>query len=457
MPSRIVSFGVASLLVTFGCGSRSTHDAAGGTGGADASGGGGGMANDASDVGPGGGGGPGGSGVRDAGEPINVKGTIYNKYDVPFPAVNVRIGSTVTQTAADGSFEIDGVSLPYDLDVWTTTTSQGTVVAHYAGLTRPDPAAHLFIYIPPPHRSTIDVTFPAPLPSDEVANCQFANPARSVRMGAGNGSAPGGASTFSMQVSWYTDGTSISGTLSCLTYKQGTLDPTRYGSFASAPVTLTDAATASVNLALTPVTAGTLTVHVADGGATNVRVSGDLLIAGGTVHPITSPSGGPTNPVALVIPQISGATVHLIANGGTPNGQVYSERGGSPTAGSVDMTLPPPIILTSPADDATMVDTATALSWSAPAGTVVFLQLSTLAAGAADYNIYAAQGAVTIPDLAAQGVPLPSGAVYDWTLYSLNLAASVDTVASPGYPCVAIDLLGDCDDVATNARSFTTQ
>jgi hypothetical protein len=87
----------------------------------------------------------------------------------------------------------------------------------------------------------------------------------------------------------------------------------------------------------------------------------------------------------------------------------------------------------------------------------VFLQLSTGAAGAADYNIYTAQGAATIPDLAAQGVPLPSGAVYGWRLYSLNLAASVDTVASPTYPCVAIDLLGDCDDVATNAWSFTTR
>src|SRR5262252_8517003 len=127
MASRVACAWVGWLLVGLGCSSgKGGREASAGTAGTAAGGGGAG-----GDVGGSGGatagGGGGGAG---GGNPIDVKGTVFSKFDVPFPAVNVRIGSAVTQTAADGSFEIDGVVPPYDMDVWTTPPGSATNVSH---------------------------------------------------------------------------------------------------------------------------------------------------------------------------------------------------------------------------------------------------------------------------------------------------------------------------------------
>jgi hypothetical protein len=79
-----------------------------------------------------------------------------------------------------------------------------------------------------------------------------------------------------------------------------------------------------------------------------------------------------------------------------------------------------PIALTSPANKATMVDTGTALSWSAPAGTLAFVSLGAATGGGASYLIYTTRGSAAIPDLSAQGSPLPSGSTYDWTVETFS-------------------------------------
>jgi hypothetical protein len=431
----------------------------------------------AAGAGAGGGGGGGQGGARDAGRDasaggaagasaadgggvgVAVKGVIQDKEDVPIAGANARIGSTVVVADANGRFEIDGVVPPYDLDVWATTTPKSTypiIAARYVGLTRLDPALHLFEYITPPHQATLNVTLSAPLPSNEVANCQFANPAGSEAMGQASGGVTQG-STFSLSVGWYTAATSISGTLSCLVYKGSAFNPTAFDTFASTTVTLNDGVAASATLTLTPVSTGRLMVGVTLGSATGVNVEGDILLPGGGIHPIGIVSPMTSNPTTVLVPQIAGTTLRLQAfDGFTSGADVYTERFGFPVStASTQLTLPAPIAATSPADGVTMFDPGTPLVWSAPAGAAVNVIVDPNDVNNAAYDVYTAHSSATIPDLTAQGVPLPSGAAYGWAVVSFGASVSVDDIASPaGFHCNA-DLPGTCDWSETLSRTFT--
>ena len=451
--ARVLVAGLAGCLAcTGGSGTTGKKDGtAGASGGASLDGGGG--AGGARDAGSGGGG---GSVARDAGGVgIAVRGVVYDKFDVPIDGAQVRIGSTIVQTGADGSFEIDGVVPPYDLDVWMPSTIVATLVDRYVGLTRVDPALHFYVYVTPPHQSTLNVTLSAPLPSNEVANCQFANPTRSEAMGQASGGVTSG-STFSLVVGWYTSATSISGTLSCLVYKNNALDPTGFDTFASLPVTLTDGTPTSATLTLTPVSTGTLTVDLTFGSSKGAEVDGYISIAGGAIHPAGNVSGITSSPTSILIPEIPGSTLFLNAYGGTSDVRLFTYRTGFPVAArSVDLTLPAPVPATSPSDGATMVDTATPLTWSAPAGTAVNINIRPGDLKNAEYNIYTSQGSATIPDLTAQGIPLPSGAVYSWQVTSFGPSLSVDDIASPTEsPCLS-GLPGTCDFTVSKSRNIT--
>ncbi len=451
--SPVFLAGLAGCLACSGGGATTAKTD--GAAGAGASLGGGSGQGGARDAGAGGAGGA--SGRDGGGVGIVVRGFVYDKFDVAVVGANVRIGSTIVQAGADGSFEIDDVVPPYDLDVWTPGTrgSYGTLVGRYLGLTRADPALHFFEYIQPPHQTTLNVTLSAPLPANEVANCQFANPARSEAMGQAGGGVTQG-STFSMTVAWYTAATSISGTLSCLVYKNNALDPTGYDTFASSPVTLTDGTPASAMLTLAPVSTGTLMVGVALGTSTVADLWGDILVAGGAAHPIGNGAPIPTNPGPILVPQIPGATLTLTAEGGTADVHIYTARTGFPASATlVNLSLLAPVSVTSPADGATMVDTATPLTWSVAAGAANNVTISPGDLKGTQFNIFTAQTSTTIPDLTAQGIPLPAGATYTWQVTSYGPSVSIDDMTSPTeFPCLA-DLPGNCDFSVTQGSTFT--
>ncbi len=463
--ARVLLAGLAGCLACSGgaatTGAGGTTGKTDGAAGAGASGDGGGGQGGARDAGRDAtAGGAAGASVTDGGGVgVAVKGVVQDKDDVPIAGAKARIGSTVVEADANGRFEIDGVVPPYDLDVWATPTPKSTyaiVAARYVGLTRVDPALHLFEYITPPHQATLNVTLSAPLPSNEVANCQFANPARSEAMGQASGGVTQG-STFSLSVGWYTAATSISGTLSCLVYKGSAFSPTGFDTFASTTVTLNDGVAASATLTLAPASAATLMVGVAVGSATGVNVEGEILLPGGGVHPIGIVSPLTSNPTPVLVPQIAGATLRLEAfNGFTSGANVYTERTGFPVAtASAQLTLPASIAATSPADGVTLFDPATPLVWSAPAQAAMDVIVDPNDLKNAAYNVYTAQSSATIPDLTAQGVPLPSGAAYNWSALSFGTSVSVDDIASPaGFHCNA-DLPGTCDWSETLSRAFT--
>ena len=458
---------LAGLAGCLACSSgAATTGAAGATGNTDGAAGtgpnldGGGGQGGARDSGRDATGGAAGTGVPDGGGVgVAVKGVVQDKNDVPIAGAKARIGSTVVVADANGRFEIDGVVPPYDLDVWVTTTPKSTypiIAARYVGLTRVDPALHLLEYITPPHQAMLNVTLSAPLPSNEVANCQFANPARSEAMGQASGGVTQG-STFSLSVGWYTTATSISGTLSCLVYKGTAFNPTAFDTFASTTVTLNDGIAASATLTLTPVSTGKLMVAVTLGSATGVNVEGDILLPGGGVHPIGIVSAITSNPTTVLVPQLAGTTLRLQAfDGFTSGADVYTERFGFPVStASVQLTLPASIAATSPADGVTMFDPATPLVWSAPAGAAMHVIIDPNDVNNAAYEVYTARSSATIPDLTAQGVPLPSGATYGWSVLTFGTSVSVDDIASPaGFPCNA-DLPATCDWSETTSRAFT--
>ena len=131
------------------------------------------------------------------------------------------------------------------------------------------------------------------------------------------------------------------------------------------------------------------------------------------MHPIANGSPITSNPAALLIPEIPGATLSLMALGGPTDVDVFTTRTGFPDSPAlVNLALSAPVHATSPTDGATLVDTTTALTWAAPTGSASNVTLTPFDTKNGQYNVYTAQSTATIPDLTAQGIALPSGAKY---------------------------------------------
>ncbi len=360
-----------------------------------------------------------------------IVGQVVDSYGQPIAGRTVVQSGRSTTTSSSGCFTFTGVTAPYDVAIVLTTPSRYATV--YTQLTRTDPKLQdLSVTGTATRSTTVGGTLggtPIPGPAGTQTGVGFGSPEAS----AGNFFQTG---SWSLNVSW-AGPASTTGGLHAL---QWTVDAngtvTGYLGYAvRAGLTLTSGTPISnANLTLTtPVNSVAVTGSVALPSGYTISSRSVYLTFGDSIafpvssDAITSPSFGVPVPSGIG----AAAIVSVTADNGTSQSTAQTSAL-APGTTNTTLTLPLPAQPTSPASGATGVDTTTNLVWTPIAGGLSLVILTDRSGSGPEYVIVSAGSTTRIPDLSAQGLGLPSGAPYQWTLIGLGPLASVDALAATG-------------------------
>ncbi len=366
-----------------------------------------------------------------SGSGVTVSGQVLDGSGQPLANLTVLVGGKSTTTDTGGNFTVTGVTTPYDAIIVETANKVATV---YAQLTRSDPKLLDFGSngSPATHTATLGGAIVGGDPLS-TAGTITAISWGSVESSTGSYVT---STPYSFPVSW----SGPTGTTGSVHGLQWTVDGngtvTGYRSHGVKPgVSLTAGGTVSdADVLLTvPTTTSVSATITAPAGYTIADRSAYLTFADGAYFPVSEDALASS---AFSLPVPSGIEASVIMNAtateSVRNSITTAQLSGlAPGTSGAALTLPSPAVATAPADGATGVDTTTDLVWSPVLGGVHVLFLS----GAGNDPAFAIVSGGTqtrIPDLSAQGLGLPSGRPYDWTLLALGPFASIDAFATAG-------------------------
>jgi hypothetical protein len=353
--------------------------------------------------------------------PFTVEGRVVTLFGVPQAGANVRIGSTTVTTGADGTFTVADVSAPYDLIVF------GTFGAHvFMGMTSPSPEVLAVVTeLDPPVEATIEGSLPMAIPADAgVVVCVEGLD----RPAFGCSFATEGADAYSVNVLWL-DGiersirlhvlavTDPMGTISFTGAATSDLTVTAGGVFTRDVATF-DAAPASATITATITTAPGLTpssavVATRLGGGSSMTV-GYPPVAGGTL--------------TQSVPRIASQTYDVVARATGIGQDAVAWRVGVAPGAALDLVIPGPAVLTTPADAASGVMAGTTFASVGGSGVHTFIFES----GPAIFHVSTTQSAITFPDFADLGIDLPFTDTVSWFVVTHGGSTTVEQ-ASVGW------------------------
>lgn len=373
------------------------------------------------------------SGNNGGGGSATISGTVVDDIGQPVAGRIVLIGPSSATTDASGAFTITGVVTPYDLIVIAPAPTKFASI--YTQLTRTDPKVpDLSVSDSLPLVATVkgNLSGGAPFPTapDVLTVVTWGSPEQAF----------GGdyvtTSSYSFDVGWNGPAT-ITGTVHALQWKiDDNSTVTEYVSHgAKSGVSLSNAATVSgTDLSLTAPTVDTVSVTASpppdheifarnvvltfDDG-TFIQVSGDGL-DGGTLQ--------------VPVPSSIGAKALVQFRSVSSDGSMESDAqltGLSPGTAGAPLSMPQPARLTSPANNATGVDTNTDLVWT-PVGSAFHVLFLAGTANDPGYGIVSGGSRVRIPDLSSHGLGLPSNHGYDAILVAYGPYESLDAFAATG-------------------------
>lgn len=374
---------------------------------------------------------------------LDVNGTVVDALSEPVAGATVLVpGQPSVTTAADGSFSFTGLSVPYDLTVVNTLNSVGH---QFLALTTAEPRINtidaLLNELGGQLEAVVtgDLIHPTlvPLPADHAAI---------VCIEGINGLATGcdnislvGATSYDLTASWSlpvelnarvrayifevdADGVPVA------IKATGTVGPTNLvdGDAALLNITLADTATQASMPVTTTVPAG------------YTLQSRGLLSHYSDFASISLPSLSTADPTDTVIaPFFAGAELSTFATaasnaaGSASVTVAWSTGHVSGEATTLNLAAPPTAV--SPPDGATDVSLETEFTAANPAGGVITFVVQPAGSGPV-FAVTTANASANIPDLAALGMGLPSGASYSWlALASPHLTSTDDAVTGDGY------------------------
>ncbi len=396
---------------------------------------------------------------------LTVHGTVVFPDGSPWEGIDVTGPTGSAVTAADGTFALQGLAVPYDLALSRDTGSDWVHV--FEGLTTASPvlepyAAGTVVFL----ANTASVSGTLAGSAMPVA----AGHAARVCIEGTNQVAYGcqelgpGDTAYDVLAIW-TDQDTLDARLHVLAYEQGGAGdpPAGYDGYVQTSVSVMDGDTPTLDLALAPVTSTVLlegSVTVAGGGTP------DRIYAGVRYGPnltTTLFQGGGTNDFAVTMPSLPGATFDVVAVGSSPSRWTWRTEVET-DAGSLTLRASP--TLASPMDAAAGVDLATVFDADViDDGVVTFVWEG--AAGAPTFALTTERSEVTIPDGAPYGIPLPPAAAYEWHVFQVD-ATDVDAASALGYGSAFAPLTtmstslggppfaGDGAIALSTVRTFTT-
>ena len=356
-----------------------------------------------------------GAGVTDAAEltlqvnSLSVSGRVVGMLEVPLVGVYVGSQGDTAVTNVNGEFTLTGLSIPYDLSIWSLAEDWLQV---YEGLSTTDavfsPLA-AFADIPTPVSGTIVSGNLSggviPVGADQMVYVCIES---LDGTGLGCDTVDPTESAYSIDAQWF-GGAALDVRVHALQFEfDGAIYPVAYHGYTSVELTLTDGVPTMLDLNL-GAALDTTTVDleidspIAVGGSVGAVQVGPNL----TMH--TFSFNGPATTHEVLMPVIDGATYTFVAFGNT--GQIGWQAGVTGTASNV--TLPESPELLAPARLAMDVTSATDFTVANPeGGPVTFIWTANV--GNQTIGLTTMEETHTIPDLAPYGMALQAAADYNW-------------------------------------------
>ena len=361
---------------------------------------------------------------------LAVQGHVLGPLQQPVIGATVASQGETTFTNANGAFNIEGLSLPYDVVV---SSAAGDGAVHvYEGLSTPTPLLRPFFTsfgLPSPSQGTTisGSLLGGALGADEVVVACVEGLAVAVY---GCDTLAAGESLYSISAAWFA-GSAASVRLHALHFEVDADDlPIAYLGYETMTLNLVDSVGTLFDLYFDPVPADTLTgtasipLAFADSGALVLARFGPNLSV-----PLAELDGlGAT--FQTLVPVLPGLSYDVAVFAGlTPGGGAYTwKHDVGLDAGAFDVALPAQPV--APADAAIGVDLTTSFSSTAVGGARTYLWIPD--AGGPVLGLTTTRTAVTIPDPALGGFAYPAGAAYSWTVLGHG-DDGVDAAAAGGY------------------------
>ena len=379
---------------------------------------------------------------------ITVNGIVEDVDGQPVSGVTVMIkGKTPTTTDGNGGFSFSNVNTPYEVRV---IMSIGQVAIVYQGLTVSNPTLLYLGSTALWKSATIGGTVPPAAGKITTVFFVSGNMAWTTTANQSTGS-------YSLVCDWKGSANSFSGQLQVLRWTQNTSGmPEQYDAYG-----IEDNFT------------------ISDGGifnnhnftAASLSDPQELNISGSIVRPSSSyelssktlyltyessaiyakiylgvESGASlTDNFSYVVPSLAGATFGVDVQGAfygsiTPRFTTYWKRSitGGSSGTTINLSSSPQLNL--PAHNGSGIDTTTQFLWTkGSGGGISYILIEPTSSGTGPtYYIFTGGNTTSIPNLAPQGLGLPSSVSYTWSVIQIFPLASVDEAASSSFPQLAL-------------------
>jgi hypothetical protein len=361
---------------------------------------------------------------------LTVTGRVQGVYGRPIQGASVTAQGEVAFTTADGAFTLSGLAIPYDL-VISSAVNNGAMHV-FEGLTRADPVlspSFALGMIPILDRDAAldgDVLGGGSVPDGQAVVVCIEGLAATA-YGCDRVEAP--LTGYAFNANWF-DTETLQARIHALHVElAGDGTPAAFLGYDSIDVVLEHGVPATLDLMLAPVTETSFDGSiVADAGLTVHGALGFVRFAPNLTMAVFA-SEAVTEDFEVVMPDLPGVAFEILTQAGDAAGGVSFAWSGSVESNDGTITVPAPSQLFLPADAAVGVDLTTTFSAVSGGGPQTFRWYPE--AAGPDLALTTSRSSVTIPNPAVAGLPLPTGATYNWIVVGHG-AASVDSVGARG-------------------------
>lgn len=381
---------------------------------------------------------------------INVSGYVKDSDGMPISGVTVLIkGKSPVISNSDGSFTVNNVTVPYDASI---IQSSSKIAFTYMELTRPDPTLLYLFSLTASKEANISGVIPLENPGErtKVFFISGDNAWSEEAIGI----------NYALNVNWRGTENALTGKLYILRWKEVNGIPSDYTAYASKELTVsTGGGYNNQNF-----TANEFTNPAEQNiGGSIISPTGYMLqskklyLNFGNAFILLATHQSSTADFNYIVPSINGFTFGLTAS--ALNGNyitVFNKKGITAGSSGISINLIESPKLNLPANNGIGIDTTTQFLWS-NSGTSGINIISFTPSNGPTFFILCADNSCNIPNLAPQGMGLPSNAMYSWNVYKYFPFSSINDAAGTTFIKQVYNIAGDNGFSGSQIFHFTTK
>ncbi len=361
-------------------------------------------------------------------ESLTVTGRIVDALGLPRSDVSIGIQGATTVSGFDGTFEVSGVSVPYDV---ATVVAGVEPVAHvFAGLRADE--IELFPYGTISELGPFSATVTGALPAAVPANHRAVICVEGLEVSLyGCDTLSSGEIDYEVVLS-YAGGSFGARVHALLVEVDANGRPVSYPSYGTADTTVAPGATSNGVDILAPTNPAEASIALAANVPAGfepsdvdlgVRLNERFTLSLGSASVVGGVLG------SFPVPLLPGGTYGVSISAYTPVGSAatIAWRMGLAAGASVTLDLPAPPVQQAPAEGATAIGVGSTLTLSAAPGGIATFVITTAVGPGPSLAITTVADRVTIPDLTSLGFALLPAAEHEWTVVVAPGAATPES------------------------------